>query len=117
MSRFLVGINDGVNSIGGYQADGVVAGDSGTIQFPVTIRTAGNWSVALSLLEGGGKIAIDNFAISRGSTGPWRRDFENGFVLVNPTPAVSHLFGVRAARSSKPKPHPTDFRDTSSRRQ
>jgi uncharacterized protein (TIGR03437 family) len=36
------------------------------------------------LLYGGGKIAIDNVRLYQGGAGPWRRDFENGFVLVNP---------------------------------
>jgi uncharacterized protein (TIGR03437 family) len=83
-SRFFVAISDGTHGIGIYQADGVVAGDSETIRFPVTVSSAGNWSVYLNLAEGGGKIAIDNLTIARGGAGPWRRDFENGFVLVNP---------------------------------
>jgi uncharacterized protein (TIGR03437 family) len=83
-SRFFVAVSDGTHGIGVYQADGVVAGDSETIRFPVTVSSAGNWSVYLNLAEGGGKIAIDNLTIARGGAGPWRRDFENGFVLVNP---------------------------------
>jgi uncharacterized protein (TIGR03437 family) len=92
-SRFFVAISDGTHGIGIYQADGVVAGDSETIRFPVTISSAGNWSVYLNLAEGGGKIAIDNLKIDRGGAGPWRRDFENGFVLVNPL-LNPHTFSV-----------------------
>jgi hypothetical protein len=35
-------------------------------------------------LVNGGEVAIDNLTIAQGGIGPWRRDFENGFVLVNP---------------------------------
>lgn len=63
---------------------GVVTGDSGTMHFPFTIPSAGNWSISFLVGNGGGKIAIDNVKIYLGGVGPWRRDFENGFVLVNP---------------------------------
>jgi uncharacterized protein (TIGR03437 family) len=63
---------------------GVVAGDSGTMHFPLTVPAAGNWSISFLITNGGGKIAIDNVKIDQGGVGPWRRDFENGFVLVNP---------------------------------
>ncbi len=61
-----------------------VTGDSGTVNFPFTIPTAGNWTIRLLLQNGGGSIAIDNFRIYQGGVGPWRRDFENGIALVNP---------------------------------
>lgn len=54
------------------------------MRFPFTIPSTGNWSIFFYLLNGGGKVAIDNLKIYRGGAGPWRRDFENGFVLVNP---------------------------------
>jgi uncharacterized protein (TIGR03437 family) len=92
-SRFFSGVGDNVTALGGYQADGVVKGDSGTIHFPVTISSPGDWYVFFALADGGGKVAIDNLRISRGGPGPWRRDFENGFVLVNPL-LYPHTFSV-----------------------
>lgn len=63
---------------------GIVTGDSGTMHFPFTIPAAGNWTIWFSIYGGGGKVAIDNIRLYIGGVGPWRRDFENGFVLVNP---------------------------------
>jgi uncharacterized protein (TIGR03437 family) len=63
----------------------VISGDSGTVHFPVTIPTGGSGALEIST-AGGGKVALDNLRIVRGGVGPWRRDFENGFVLVNPLP-------------------------------
>jgi hypothetical protein len=74
-----------------YPIPGVVSGDSGTARFPVTIPAIGDWSLRFGMANGGGKIAIDNLRVSRGGVGPWRRDFENGFVLVNPL-AVPYTF-------------------------
>src|SRR6185437_13884807 len=42
------------------------------------------WTVSVVIIGGGGKVAIDNVTLSLGGVGMWRRDFENGFVLVNP---------------------------------
>jgi uncharacterized protein (TIGR03437 family) len=61
-----------------------VTGDSGTVKFPFTIPSVGNWTIRLLMQSGGGSIAIDNFRIYDGGVGPWRRDFENGIALVNP---------------------------------
>jgi hypothetical protein len=66
-----------------YQIPGVVAGDEGTAVFPTTVGLGGDHSFTLAL-RGSGKIAFDNIRITQGGAGPWRRDFENGFVLVNP---------------------------------
>jgi len=63
---------------------GVVAGDDGKVHFPITIDSGDQISFGISLNGGGGKVAIDNIRVSEGGVGPWRRDFENGFVLVNP---------------------------------
>ena len=70
----------------GYLPQGVniVAGDSGHARFPVTLSAGSNLQLQIGWAGGAGKVAIDNLRISRGGTGPWRRDFENGFVLVNP---------------------------------
>lgn len=62
---------------------GFVTGDSGTFRFPFVAPSGGSPVIHI-LLYGGGKIAIDNVKLYRGGAGPWRRDFENGFVLVNP---------------------------------
>jgi uncharacterized protein (TIGR03437 family) len=66
-----------------YIAPGHVAGEHGTAHIPFTIAVAGPWSVEIFLLNGG-VVAIDNVTITQGNVGPWRRDFENGVVLVNP---------------------------------
>ena len=89
-------------------APGIVTGDSGTMHFPFTIPSAGSWTINISILNGGGKVAIDNFKIYQGGVGPWRRDFENGFVLVNPftqpyTFSAADLAGAPWALSMRPK--------------
>ena len=63
------------------------------MRFPFTIPAAGNWRIFFSLQNGGGKVAIDNVTIYQGGAGPWRRDFEGGFVLVNPF-AQAHTFSA-----------------------
>jgi hypothetical protein len=68
-----------------YTAPGNVAGDSGTAYLPFVIPSAGQWSIGIYIVNGG-KVAIDNMRITQGGIGPWRRDFENGLVLVNPLP-------------------------------
>jgi hypothetical protein len=67
-----------------YQTGGVVAGDSGSAQVSFTVTSSGNWSILFFMIDGGGRVAIDNIRLYNGGVGPWRRDFENGFVLVNP---------------------------------
>jgi hypothetical protein len=69
---------------GSYSLPGVVKGDTGHARFPATLDSGGNFSVQFQLGNGGGKVAIDNVRVTEGGAGPWRRDFENGFVLVNP---------------------------------
>ena len=66
-----------------YTAPGLVTGDHGTAHVPFTIPSSGQWSVSIYVVNGG-EVAIDNVTITEGNVGPWRRDFENGFVLVNP---------------------------------
>ena len=66
-----------------YTAPGKVAGDYGTAYVPFVIPSVGQWSIGIYIVNGG-KVAIDNIRITQGGVGPWRRDFENGFVLVNP---------------------------------
>ena len=79
--------------LGLYLPPGVVAGDSGTADFPVTVTSSGNWSLRIGFFNGGGKIAVDNLRVYQGGVGPWRRDFENGLVLVNPF-LQSHTFSA-----------------------
>ncbi|HLY17192.1 MAG TPA: IPT/TIG domain-containing protein [Bryobacteraceae bacterium] len=66
-----------------YRLPGTVTGDSGTAQFPLTTPASGSWTFTWAL-DGAGQVAIRNVKVSDGGFGPWRRDFENGFVLVNP---------------------------------
>ncbi len=81
---FIVGIELPGGWIDVYIVPGVVSGDSGRARFPITVRGEGSASIILRMQSGGGKIAIDNIRVSEGGAGPWRRDFEGGFVLVNP---------------------------------
>ncbi len=74
-------------------ANQCVSGDSGTISFPFTMPASGNWGIRFAITGGGGKAAIDNIRIFQGGVGPWRRDFENGFVLVNPL-SQPHTFSM-----------------------
>lgn len=71
---------------------GVVTGDSGTARFPVTVPASGGKTLHWTL-NGAGQVAINNVKVSNGGFGPWRRDFENGFVLVNPL-LQSHTFSA-----------------------
>jgi hypothetical protein len=59
------------------------AGESGRANYPYTATENGDcaWLIELT---GGGVFAIDDLKIEEGGVGPWRRDFENGVVLVNP---------------------------------
>ena len=70
----------------------VVTGDFGTVHFPFVVSTAGRWSIGIAI-TGGGTVAIDNVSVVSGGVGPWRRDFEGGFVLVNPLPQP-HMFSA-----------------------
>jgi hypothetical protein len=67
-----------------YNWPSVVSGDAGRARFHVTPPPGGPYSLTFVLGGGGGKVAIDNIRVTEGGAGPWRRDFENGFVLVNP---------------------------------
>ena len=77
-----------------YAAPGVVKGDSGTAHLPIAApQTSQPSEIIFEVTRGGGKVAIDNIRIYQGGVGPWRRDFENGFVLVNPL-AQPHTFSA-----------------------
>jgi uncharacterized protein (TIGR03437 family) len=78
-----IGVLEGNQLFDAFELPGAVTGDSGTSRFPLTTPAYGVWSIFWQL-GGGGEVAIDNVRIYDGSVGPWRRDFENGIVLVNP---------------------------------
>jgi uncharacterized protein (TIGR03437 family) len=61
----------------------VLKGSSGTAHRPFVVSNNGPITIQFAINRGGGKVSIDNMRIYRGGVGPWRRDFENGFVLVN----------------------------------
>jgi hypothetical protein len=67
----------------GHPGLGQLPGDGGTAYVPFLVTESGPWTVSFSM-NGAGKVAVDNVRISQGGVGPWRRDFENGFVLLNP---------------------------------
>jgi hypothetical protein len=75
---------NGIDEVPHYPLPGVITGDSGRAYFPITLRDNGQFRLTFQLIGGGGKVAIDNIRVTQGGAGPWRRDFENGFVLVNP---------------------------------
>jgi hypothetical protein len=72
------------NEISTYGVPGYISGDGGIANFPFTLEAGKDFSLKFLLGSGGGKVAFDNIKVSQGGVGPWRRDFENGFVLVNP---------------------------------
>jgi hypothetical protein len=82
--RFSITVSGSEDKLGSYGLPEVFAGESGSIRFPVTLNHGSSFKLELALYSGGGKVAIDNIKIYEGGAGPWRRDFENGFVLVNP---------------------------------
>ena len=63
----------------------IVAGDSGTAHIPFIVpQNSVPTTIRFAVQLGGGKVAFDNILLYEGGIGPWRRDFENGFVLLNP---------------------------------
>jgi hypothetical protein len=82
--RFFVGVTCSDGVLGSYTLPEVFAGSSGKVRFPVTLNYGSNFKLELVLTSGGGRVAVDNVKVYEGGAGPWRRDFENGFVLVNP---------------------------------
>ncbi len=81
------------HSLDSFTAPGIVAGDSGTAHIPLLVSENVPWTIRFAVTSGGGKVAIDNVRVYRGGVGPWRRDFENGFVLVNPL-TQAHAFSA-----------------------
>jgi uncharacterized protein (TIGR03437 family) len=59
-------------------------GQSGTLRTALKVSTEG--MAVTAALADLGSVAIDNIRVAEGAGGAFRRDFENGVVLVNPTP-------------------------------
>jgi hypothetical protein len=74
----------------GTQLEALFAGEAGQAHYPFTAREDGDYVLRFSMLSVG-KAAIDDIRVSEGGAGPWRRDFENGFVLVNPYRIPAHF--------------------------
>jgi uncharacterized protein (TIGR03437 family) len=81
---FLITLSSNGQNADYARVPGVVAGDFGTVHFPFTVPSGGEGTLSVLITGGGGKVAIDNVGLSLGGVGPWRRDFENGLVVVNP---------------------------------
>lgn len=84
-SHASIGISGG-GFEGSYLLPGMVQGDAGTARFPVVLDAGSDFALDLVIGPGEGAVAFDNIQIIEGGAGPWRRDFENGFALVNPLP-------------------------------
>jgi hypothetical protein len=67
----------------GTQIDALYSGEEGLCRYPFTPLADAEYILRFSICSVG-IIAIDDIRVSEGGVGPWRRDFENGFVLVNP---------------------------------
>ncbi|HLK67611.1 MAG TPA: putative glycoside hydrolase [Bryobacteraceae bacterium] len=80
---FNAGAGGGGSALFPGPASEVVAGDGGTHHVPISVVSSNPLSIYFTI-GAAGKVAIDNIRITQNGTGPWRRDFENGFVLVNP---------------------------------
>ena len=73
----------------------VVTGQTGTLHASSRMKS-NNYSAFITLNDTG-TVIIDNVRIYEGSGGVFRRDFENGIVLVNPTP-VSQTVSLERIR-------------------
>ena len=68
-----------------YLPDSAGPGQQGTLR--AAIKASRSDTAILGGLTDTGAVAFDNIRLVEGTGGVWRRDFENGIVLVNPTPA------------------------------
>lgn len=64
-------------------------GQQGTLRAAVKVWNAD--TPVVGGLTDTGTVAIDNVRLVEGTGGVWRRDFENGIVLVNPTPEPQYV--------------------------
>jgi uncharacterized protein (TIGR03437 family) len=67
-----------------YLPDTFGTGQTGTLRSSVKVTEDGY--IATGALTDFGTVSVDNIRLVEGTGGVWRRDFENGIVLVNPTP-------------------------------
>ena len=72
-----------------YLPDSGAPGQQGTLRASVRITDDG--VKVFGGLPDTGAIAIDNVRLVEGTGGVWRRDFEHGIVLVNPTPVPQYV--------------------------
>ena len=96
---FDVAVVGSAGATDGFQIPGVVAGDAGHSTFPVTLAGGAGTALEFALWQGLGLVAIDNIQVALGGPGPWRRDFEHGFVLVNPL-LTPHTFSLQDLQGS-----------------
>jgi uncharacterized protein (TIGR03437 family) len=68
-----------------YLPDTAGPGQQGTLR--AAIKASRSDTAVLGGLTDTGAVAFDNIRLVEGTGGAWRRDFENGIVIVNPTPA------------------------------
>ncbi|MCX7030678.1 MAG: putative glycoside hydrolase [Spirochaetes bacterium] len=66
------------------------AGETGRIAYPFTALADGAHRLSL-FLSSAGRMAFDDIAVMEAGAGPWRRDFENGIVVVNPLRATQTI--------------------------
>jgi hypothetical protein len=99
IAPLIVSVNGAASSDTYNVMPAIAVGDAGTVHYPVTATSSGTWSLTLALGSGGGRVAIDNIRVVKGGAGPWRRDFENGFVLVNPLPFAKTFSAADVAGS------------------
>ncbi len=59
------------------------AGETGRVSYPYTAVSDGPHRVSLMLVSAG-SLSFDDIMVTEGGAGPWKRDFENGIVVVNP---------------------------------
>ena len=67
-----------------FMPDGGEPGRTGTVR--ASLKATGSGTSVLGLLTDVGAVALDDIRLIEGTGGVWRRDFEHGIVLVNPTP-------------------------------
>lgn len=72
-----------------YFPDSGAPGQQGTLR--ASVRVTHDGVKVFGGLPDTGEIAIDNVRLIEGTGGVWRRDFERGIVLVNPTPEPQYV--------------------------
>jgi uncharacterized protein (TIGR03437 family) len=67
-----------------YYLDVDSPGQQGTLRTAIKVKDS--QASTYLLIQDTGKVVFDNIKLVKATGGMWRRDFENGVVLVNPTP-------------------------------